>query len=64
MKKKILLGITAAVLAMLFITGILAVELRASKCIPVDGSGVCVGECCMTYLTGGCVAGPCDKIFK
>jgi hypothetical protein len=64
MKKKFLWLIVSVILLILVLVVSLPVKTRAAVCTPKDGTGSCYGECCITLLSGGCVAGPCDKIYK
>lgn len=63
MKKKLFLGMLSLMLVIFIITGFLSLDLQAAICKPKDGSGTCEGQCCLTLISGGCIAGPCDKIF-
>ena len=64
MRRKAIKVFLTFIVVFILIIGFYSINLDAAKCTPKDGSGVCEGECCMTLLTGGCIAGPCDKIFK
>jgi len=58
-KRRSILFILVSILVVIAI-----IKLESARCTPANGSGYCEGECCMTLLGGGCVAGPCDKILK
>ncbi|MCK4762770.1 MAG: hypothetical protein KAW12_11300 [Candidatus Aminicenantes bacterium] len=63
MKKKLIIGTVFIILIFSLVFGPQSFRIEAAKCTPKDGSGVCVGECCMTLMTGGCIAGPCGMLY-
>ncbi len=63
MLKKFLICLVGSALILTLFIGLSSLKINAAVCEPQSG-GTCEGECCITLLGGGCVAGPCDKILK